>query len=386
MKLSTERILTTHVGSLPRPQALLDLMIRREAGGDGDAAFDDAVARAVDEVVAQQVASGIDVVNDGEMSKPSYAIYIKGRVAGVGMSEKAAERSRQVMIGRDALDHPDYAARRPKPFDTFAFPACIGPISYADRRPLDRDLRVLKAAAARAKPLDVFMTCASPGVLTKFVIDTYYEDEDAYVEALAKAMKTEYDAVAAAGLVLQIDCPDMASAWNNQYRDKTEREFLKIATRNIEALNYATADIPPETMRMHVCWGNYEGPHTHDIALGKIIDICFRGRPSALSFEGANPRHEHEWEDLKALRIPDDKILIPGLIDSTTNFVEHPRLVAQRIGHYADIVGRERVIAGADCGFSTEATGLPRVAPSVTWAKFRALAEGAAMTSRRLWP
>jgi len=386
MKKSTDRILTTHVGSLPRPQALLDMMKARESGQALDLAQFDALAgAAVEDIVAKQVENGIDVVSDGEMSKLSYTVYIKGRVEGVALSDKVAERSRSVMIGLDALDHPDYAARRPPPFDNFAFPACIGPIRYGDRHPLEQDLRHLKTAATKAKPVDVFMTCASPGVLTKFVIDTYYPDEDSYVEALAKVMKTEYDAVAKAGFVLQIDCPDLASARNNQYRDKSDEEFLRIAERNVEALNYATAEIPPEQMRMHICWGNYEGPHTHDIPLQKIMATCLKARPSALSLEGANPRHEHEWEDLKGMKIPSDKVLIPGVIDSTTNFVEHPRLVAQRICRYAAAVGRERVIAGADCGFSTEATGHPRVAPSVVWAKFRALAEGAAIASKELW-
>jgi 5-methyltetrahydropteroyltriglutamate--homocysteine methyltransferase len=229
------------------------------------------------------------------------------------------------------------------------------------------------------------MTAPSPGILTRFVIDLYYKDEDAYIDALAAAMRTEYQAIVGAGFLLQIDCPDLASARNNQYRHLTDDGFLRIAARNIAALNAATEGLPSDRMRLHICWGNYEGPHTYDIALAKIIDICLKGRPMAFSFEGANPRHEHEWEDLKAIRIPGDKVLIPGVIDSTTNFVEHPRLVAQRIGHYADIVGKERVIAGADCGFATVASGTPMVAPSIVWAKFKALAEGAALASKELW-
>jgi 5-methyltetrahydropteroyltriglutamate--homocysteine methyltransferase len=386
LKLSRERILTTHVGSLPRPAALFELLSARDAGTDvAPEVFDRAAAQAVEQVVARQVACGVDVVNDGEMSKLSYTFYVNGRVAGVGKSAAAAARSREVMMGRDMLEHPDFAQRRVQPYDHFEYPACIGPVSYKDRRPLDQDIANLTAAAAKARPTDVFMTCASPGVLTKFIIDLYYKDEDAYVEALAKAMKTEYDAVAKAGFVLQIDCPDLASARNNQYRDKTDDEFLRIAERNIEALNYATADIPAESMRMHICWGNYEGPHTHDIPLVKVLPIAFKARPSAISFEGANPRHAHEWEELRDLAIPDDKVLIPGVIDSLTNFVEHPRLVAQHICHYADIVGRERVIAGGDCGFSTFAVGKTIVAPSIVWAKLGALAEGARMASERLW-
>ncbi len=385
MKLSRDRILTTHVGSLPRPSAQFDLVAAHEAGKPVDAAaFEAATANAVEDIVARQRESGIDIVNDGEMSKASYTFYIKGRVGGVGSNPAAAEKSRQVMMGRDRLEHPDFKMRD-QPFDHFAYPACIGPLTYENRGPLERDLAHLKAAVEKARPVDAFMTCASPGVLTKFVIDTYYNDEDAYIEALAKVMRTEYEAVVAAGFVLQIDCPDLASARNNQYRDKTDAEFLRIARRNVEALNGATANIPPDAMRMHICWGNYEGPHTHDIPFATIAEVVFAARPAAVSFEGANPRHAHEWEDLKALRIPDDKILIPGMIDSTTNFVEHPRLVAQRICRYADIVGRERVLAGADCGFSTVAAAQTRVAPSIVWAKFKALAEGAAIASERLW-
>jgi 5-methyltetrahydropteroyltriglutamate--homocysteine methyltransferase len=384
MKTSTNRILTTHVGSLPRPQAMFDLIAAKEAGKGGDPeAFERVARQSVEAIVRQQKESGIDVVSDGEMTKLSYAFYIKGRVAGVGNSPEALEKSRQVMIGRDQLDHPDFTGMRGpnSPLDLFNYPACIGPLRYADRAPLEQDLAHFEAAVAAVKPVDAFMTCASPGVLTKFVVDTHYRNEDAYVEALSAVMKVEYEAVVAAGFVLQIDCPDLASAWNNQYRDKTEGEFLRIAQRNVAALNAATAGIPPEAMRMHICWGNYEGPHTHDIPLTTIAPVIFAARPSAISFEGANPRHAHEWEELKDIRIPEDKVLIPGVIDSTTSFVEHPRLVAQRLGHYVDLVGRERVLAGADCGFSTVAAANPKIAPSIVWAKFKALREGADMAS-----
>jgi len=384
MKTSNGRILTTHVGSLPRPQALLELIQQKEAGRPvNEAQFEASSAAAVDAIVAQQVASGIDIVSDGEMSKSSYTFYVRHRVAGIGSSPEAAERGRKIMIGLDQLNHPDYAARNAN-FRGVDFPGCIGPVSYADRRPLDRDLAHLQEAVQKAKPADAFMTAPSPGILTRFVIDTYYRDEDKYVAALADAMKTEYEAIHRAGFVLQLDCPDLGSARANQYRDKTDAEFLRIAERNVEALNHATAGIPPEEMRLHICWGNYEGPHTHDIPLAKIAGVCFKARPQAFSFEGANPRHEHEWEDLKSIKIPDDKILIPGVIDSTTNFVEHPRLVAQRLLHYAEIVGRDRVIAGADCGFGTFAARDPMVAPSVVWAKFKAMAEGAAIATDRL--
>ena len=385
MKISSDRILTTHVGSLPRPKTLFELIMAREQGGAVDSRiFEAESARAVAEIVAQQVASGIDVVSDGEMSKLAYTLYVRHRVNGMGISAEAAEKGRQIMIGRDRLDHPDFADRNAN-FTATPFPACLGPVSYGDRAPLERDLAHLAAAVATAKPVEAFMTAPSPGILTRFVIDLHYKDEDAYVDALAKTMRTEYQAIVGAGFLLQIDCPDLASARNNQYRHLTDDQFLRIAERNIAALNAATEGLPADRMRLHICWGNYEGPHTYDIPLAKIIDICLKGRPMAFSFEGANPRHEHEWEDLKAIRIPGDKVLIPGVIDSTTNFVEHPHLVAQRIGHYADIVGKERVIAGADCGFATVASGTPIVAPSIVWAKFKALAEGAAIASKKLW-
>jgi 5-methyltetrahydropteroyltriglutamate--homocysteine methyltransferase len=385
MKISSERILTTHVGSLPRPPQLFELIVAKEKGSPVDArTFDAESARAVAESVAQQMASGIDIVSDGEMSKLSYTFYVRHRMAGIGMDAAAAEERRQVMIGLDQREHPDFTQRRSAFRDT-PFPACLGPVSYADRVPLERDIAHMAAAVAAAKPIEAFMTAPSPGTLTRFIVDTHYKDEDAYVAALADAMRTEYQAIVGAGFLLQIDCPDLASARNNQYGHMSDEQFRRIAERNIAALNAATEGLPGDRMRLHICWGNYEGPHTHDIPIAKIMDICMKGRPRAFSFEGANPRHEHEWEDMKALPIPDDMVLIPGALDSTTNFVEHPRLVAQRIGHYAAIVGRERVIAGADCGFATVASGTPLVAPSIVWAKFKALAEGAAIATKALW-
>ena len=230
------------------------------------------------------------------------------------------------------------------------------------------------------------MTAPSPGILTRFIINLHYPNEDAYIAALADVMRHEYTAIVEAGFLLQIDAPDLGSARNNQYRHLTDDEFReKIAERNIAALNAATAGLPADRMRLHICWGNYEGPHTHDLPLLKIIDIAFKARPQAISIEAANPRHDHEWEDLKQIKIPDDKILIPGVIDSTTNFVEHPRLVAQRIGRYATVIDRERLIAGVDCGFGTAVRTEPAVADSIVWAKLRALSEGAAIASKQLW-
>jgi 5-methyltetrahydropteroyltriglutamate--homocysteine methyltransferase len=393
MKLSTDRILTTHVGSLPRPPDLLGLLEARESGSAFDqAAFETRLAEAVREVVARQVAAGIDSVCDGELGKISYTFYVRHRLSGIAAVRGGdSDSPPQTAAHRDLLDHPDYMERLNQArggtswFSREAVPCCTGPVAHSDRRPLETDLANLAAACAAGQPAEAFMNAASPGVLTKFVPNRYYQDEDAYVEALANALKEEYQAIAKAGFILQIDAPDLGSARHNQYQHLSDAEFLRIAERNIAALNHATANIPPEAMRMHLCWGNYEGPHTHDIPLAKILDVCMRARPAGLSFEAANPRHAHEWEDLAGAKIPDDKVLIPGVIDSTTNFVEHPRLVAQRICHYADIVGRERVIAGADCGFATFAFVNNAVAPSVVWAKLATLAEGARIATTRLW-
>ena len=393
MKISTDRILTTHVGSLPRPPELLAILEAREAGREFDqAAFDECLSASVDEVVKKQVAAGIDVVCDGELGKISYTFYVRHRLSGITAFRGGDnDQPPQTAAHRDLLDHPDYAQRLAQArggtswFSREAVPCCTGPVAYRNRLPLETDLKNLTAACAEARPVEAFLNAASPGVLTKFVPDRYYQDEDAYVDALANALREEYEAITRAGLILQIDAPDLGSARHNQYQHLSDEEFLRIAERNIAALNAATANIPPETMRIHLCWGNYEGPHTHDIPLAKILDVAMKARPAGLSFEAANPRHAHEWEDLRGAKIPDDKILIPGVIDSTTNFVEHPRLITQRICHYADIVGRERVIAGADCGFATFAFVNNAVAPSVVWAKFAALAEGARIATSRLW-
>ena len=385
MKTSTDRILTTHTGSLPRPKPLIDLVINRERGAAIDAAaFAAETAKAVDDIVAQQIAAGIDVVSDGEMSKPSYTTYIRHRVSGIEPDPRAAEKGRDIMIGRDLLAHPDFANRR-RNFSDSPFPGCVGPLRYKDTAPLQRDLMHLATAAGKAKPAEAFMTAPSPGILTRFIINLHYPNEEAYVEALAEVMKVEFKAIVDAGFVLQIDCPDLGSCRNNQYRDLTDDQFRKIAERNIAALNAATEGLPAEKMRLHICWGNYEGPHSFDLPLLKIIDIAFKGRPQAISIEAANPRHDHEWEDLQTIKIPDDKILIPGVIDSTTNFVEHPKLVAQRIGRYADLVGRERVIAGVDCGFGTAVRTDPIVADSIVWAKLKSLSDGAQLASKKLW-
>jgi 5-methyltetrahydropteroyltriglutamate--homocysteine methyltransferase len=393
MQFSKDRILTTHVGSLPRPSDLLAFLEARERGEEFDpGAFEARLADAVREVVAKQVAAGIDSVCDGEQSKISYTFYVRHRLAGIGTAPgDALDKPPPTGAHRDIADHPEYAARLHAArggtswFAAAAVPCCTGPVAYRDRRPLERDLKNLAAARAAATPHEAFMNAASPGVLTKFVPDRYYQNEDRYVEALADALQEEYEAIHRAGFILQIDAPDLGSARHNQYQHLSDAEFLRIAERNIAAVNHATRNIPPEAMRLHICWGNYEGPHTHDIPLATVLEVCMRARPSGFLFEAANPRHAHEWEDLRAAKIPDDKILMPGCIDSTTNFVEHPRLVAQRICNVAHIVGRERVIAGTDCGFATFAAQQNAVVPSIVWAKLEALAEGAQIASDRLW-
>ena len=391
MLQSTERILTTHVGSLPRPQDLLDMIEAKEKGEPYDeAALSARTTRAIDEIVRQQVASGIDVVCDGENSKVSYTFYVRHRLDGVGVAPASSEVPQSAQHA-DLMGHPDFVQMIQKNsiattwFSRASTPCCVGPISYANRKPLEQDLQNLQTAVTSHGAVEAFMNAPSPGVLTKFVPDTWYQDEDAYVQALADALAVEYEAIANAGFILQIDAPDMGSARHNQYKHLSDAAFLRIADRNIAALNHATRNIPPERMRMHICWGNYEGPHTHDVPLKTIFDVAMKARPQGLLFEAANPAHAHEWEDLEGLAVPEDKVLIPGVIDSTTNFVENPRLVAQRIRQYANTVGRERVIAGTDCGFATFAGPNNPVAPSVVWAKLRTLSEGAALASTQLW-
>jgi 5-methyltetrahydropteroyltriglutamate--homocysteine methyltransferase len=393
MKTSTDRILTTHVGSLPRPPDLLAQIMAREVGESVDeAALAPRLAGAVRDIVAKQIAAGIDSVCDGEQSKISYAFYVRHRLSGIGAIAGTDHASPpQTAAHRDILDHPDFMERLRAQrggtswFAAAAVPYCTGPVRYVNRRPLETDIANLSAAIAAERPGEAFMNAASPGVLTKFVPDRYYQNEDAYVEALADALKEEYEAIHNAGFILQIDAPDLGSARHNQYQHLSDAEFLKIAERNIAAVNHATRNIPPDRMRLHICWRNYEGPHTHDIPLATVFDVAVKARPRGLLFEAANPRHAHEWEELAAKKIPDDTILIPGCIDSTTNFVEHPKLVAQRIENYARLVGRERVIAGTDCGFATFAAQQNMVVPSIAWAKLAALAEGARIASDRLW-
>ena len=379
----TERILTTHVGSLPRGQAVVDLLARKEGGETYDvAAFDSTMAAAVCDVVAMQRASGVDVVSDGEQSKPSYATYIKDRLSGFSGHGKA-------MRGADLDEFPQYLARlmsRRGGAIKLARPCCTGPITVADRAPLAADLRRFRAALDAAGIEQGFLNAASPGVIAVFQPDLYYRSPERYLGALAQAMRDEYRSIIEAGFILQIDCPDLAMARHLTFKHLGDEEFLRHAAAQVEALNDALAGLPADRMRMHLCWGNYEGPHHRDIALDKLFAIVMRAAPQALLFEAANPRHAHEWRVFaeRKREIPDDKILIPGVVSSTSNYIEHPEWIAQRICTYADIVGRERVMAGSDCGFSTFA-GDGIVDPDICYAKLRSMAEGAGLASQRLW-
>ena len=380
MRRSTERFLTTHTGSLPRPDDLVRMMYAKEEGIPVErAAIAARVRTAVAEVVGKQVAAGIDIVNDGEMSKPSYATYVKDRLAGFGGTGNT-------FVYQDLADFPNLAKRvfgdpgrsRRKT------PACNGEINVRDAAAAAVDVDNLKAVLAATGRSEAFMSAASPGVVSLFFRNEYYPSQEAYLAAIADAMRHEYEAVAGAGLVLQIDCPDLAMGRHIQYADLSLAEFRKRAALHIEALNHATAGIPPEQLRMHLCWGNYEGPHHCDVPLADIIDVVLTARPSAISFEAANPRHGHEWTVFERVKLPDGKVLIPGVIESKSNFIEHPELIAQRIARFARLVGRENVIAGSDCGYGTW-VGQAAVDPDVVWAKFSAMAEGARLASREFW-
>jgi 5-methyltetrahydropteroyltriglutamate--homocysteine methyltransferase len=380
MRRSTERILTTHTGSLPRPEDLARTMFAKEDGVPVDpGALAARIRSAVAEVVRKQAEVGLDVVNDGEYSKPSYATYIKDRLRGF-------EGTSQPLQYRDLVDFPGMArrvfgdpgrARRKTP-------ACTTPISVRDAEAARTDVANLQAACAPIKAQEAFLTAASPGVVSLFFRNDHYPSHEAYLFAIAEAMKHEYETVAGGGLVLQVDCPDLAMGHHIQFADLSVAEFRKVARLHVEALNHALAAVPADQVRMHICWGNYEGPHHYDVPLADIIDIVFAARPVAVSFEAANPRHAHEWRVFEGVRVPDGKVIVPGVIDSTTNFVEHPALVAERISRYARLVGRENVIAGTDCGFGTW-LGQAAVDPDIVWAKLASLAEGARLASRELW-
>ena len=375
MKRSTEHILTTHTGSLPRPPELLaalQLRDRSEARVEG---LDEQIRAAVAAVVRRQVEAGVSVVNDGEEGKIGYATYVKERLDGFGGEAGMAG------LPADMAEFPEYMRRVMSGID-FAMPACVGPVSYRGLDAVRADIANLQHALDRTDVEDAFLTAASPGVIAVFLQNRHYPSHEEYVFALADAMKVEYDEIHRAGIVLQLDCPDLAMS--GHMLGESLDDFRARARLNVEAIGHATRDIPPDEMRLHVCWGNYEGPHHRDVALGDIIDVVFAARPAAISFEAANPRHEHEWTVFEDVKLPEGKVIIPGVLDSTTNYIEHPELVAQRLVRYGKLVGPENLMAGSDCGFATFASYLS-VDPPITWAKLHAMADGAALASKELY-
>jgi 5-methyltetrahydropteroyltriglutamate--homocysteine methyltransferase len=375
------RFLTTHVGSLPRPDDLIELMFAREDGIPIDrAALEERVGRAVDEAVARQVKAGVDIVNDGEWPKPSYATYIKDRLHGFGGTGNS-------FLFQDIEDFPRSKAR------VFAdpgrkhrkTPACNAPVSVKDMEAPKKDAGVLQAAVQKHSAVGSFMSAASPGVTALFFRNEHYPDHESYVFALADALRHEYETIVAAGIMLQIDCPDLAMGRHTQFAELSLAQFRARMELNVEALNRALVNVPASKVRMHLCWGNYPGPHHCDVPFDDIIDVIWKAKPHAIQFEAANPRHAHEWTLFERVKVPEGKLLIPGVIEVQSNYIEHPELVAQRIGRYANLVGRDNVMAGTDCGFSIH-VGSGGVDPDVVWAKLAALAEGAALASRKYWP
>jgi 5-methyltetrahydropteroyltriglutamate--homocysteine methyltransferase len=380
MHRSRDRFLTTHTGSLPRPDDLIKMMYAKEEGVPVDpVALAARVKDAVTELVAKQAEAGVDLINDGEMSKPSYATYVKDRLNGFGGTGNTfiyQDVHAFPALEKKVFGDPGRSRRKT--------PACNAPISVRDAEAPQVDADNLKEALAAVKATGGFMSAASPGVVSLFFRNDYYKDFETYIYAIADAMRHEYEIVAKAGFVLQIDCPDLGMGRHIQYADLSLAEFRKRAQLHIEALNHAVANIPAEQLRMHLCWGNYEGPHHFDVPLKDIIDVVFKAKPSALSLEAANPRHAHEWQVFETVKLPDGKVLIPGVLESKSNFIEHPELIAQRIGRYANLVGRENVIAGTDCGYGTW-VGQAAVDPQVVFAKLAAMAEGARIASKQFW-
>jgi 5-methyltetrahydropteroyltriglutamate--homocysteine methyltransferase len=375
------RFLTTHVGSLPREGDLIEIMFAKEDGLPLDmAAVDARVAEAVQFVVDKQAEAGLDIINDGEQSKPSYATYIKDRLNGFGGTGNS-------FAFQDIEDFPTTKER------VFAdpgrkhrkTPACNAPITVKDMTAVDRDAKALNASLAKHAGKQAFMSAASPGVTALFFRNDYYDSDEDYVFALAEGLRHEYEAIASQGIILQIDCPDLAMGRHTQFRELDLSGFRDKMALNIEALNRATANIAPEQLRMHMCWGNYPGPHHCDVPFRDIIDLVWRARPHAIQFEAANPRHAHEYAMFEEVKLPEGKVLIPGVIECQSNYIEHPELIAQRISRYAHLVGRDNVMAGADCGFSIH-VGSGSVDRNVVWAKMAALAEGARIASVQFWP
>ena len=381
MKRSSDRILSTHTGSLPRPEGLV-AMLEGHAQQDvqRDAEFETQVRNAAAAIVRRQVDCGVDVVNDGEVSKVGYSTYVTERLTGFSGGVRAARPQVEV------ASFPEYYGAQPTAGAGVARPVCSGPITWQGDELVQKDIENFQRALNGLAPADTFMTAASPGVVWHFLENEYYPNDEAYLFAVAGAMKSEYKAIVDAGFVLQLDCPDLAMGWNRyNFADKTLDDFRSVAQLHVEAMNSALEGISPDRVRLHLCWGNFEGPHMRDVPLASIWDIATQARAQAFSFEGANPRHEHEWTLFSHAKLPDGAILIPGVLDSTTNFVEHPELVSQRIVRYANLVGKENVIAGSDCGFSTFARSQLRIHPTVTWAKLKAMSEGAELATRELW-
>jgi 5-methyltetrahydropteroyltriglutamate--homocysteine methyltransferase len=367
--------LTTHTGSLARPPELLQMLLAREEGQPVDSSvFGATVRRAVTETVQRQVEAGLDIVNDGEQSKISFATYVRERLHGFG----GADEPRPISL--EAREFPEYAARRAFPYRR---PACNAPIAWKDFAAVETDIANLKAATAGLPVEEMFMPAVSPGTLANFFPNRYYPTRQAYLEAISEVMKREYEAIVQAGFLLQLDCPDLAlrSTW---FPDLSMSEFRTVVAQNVEVLNAATRDIPAEHVRVHVCWGAGEAPRNHDVPLRDIVDVLLKARPAGLSIMGANGRHEHEWKVWQDVPLPDGKVLIPGVIDSTTNIIEHPEVVADRLVRYANVLGRENIIAGVDCGFGTNAR-TDQVDARIAWAKLRALVEGAELATRALW-
>ena len=376
-----DRILTTHVGSLPRGAELTELLFAAERDEPVDAKrFERVVAAAVDETVRRQVEAGVDIVSDGEMSKISYATYIKDRISGF-----AGDSPRRAPADLEAF--PSFLERQAKGGGTPSYrrPRCVGEVAPVTLAPLEGDVSRFAAARGVHGNPQGFMNAASPGVIALFQPNEFYPSHDAYLEALAEAMRPEYEAIVGAGLILQLDSPDLGLGRHMMFKDRSDGDYLMAIGRHVEVLNHALRNVPAERCRMHVCWGNYEGPHHCDVEMGVILPTLLRAKPAGLLFETSNPRHQHDWEAFEAnlSQLPAEKILIPGVIDSTTNFIEHPRVVAERIERYARMVGPERVIGGTDCGFSTFA-GFGAVDPEIVWAKLATLAEGAAIASARI--
>jgi 5-methyltetrahydropteroyltriglutamate--homocysteine methyltransferase len=381
MLRSQDRILTTHVGSLPRSQAVTEVLFGRENNGVLPPDPEKIIGEAVSAIVAKQVEVGVDVVSDGEMGKISYATYIKDRLSGFD-----GDTPREP--GQDLVDHPRLLEKLAKLGTTAKYrrPRCVAPITVKDLGPMQQDIAHLQAAVAAKKPVEAFINTASPGTIALFQPNDFYKTQDEYLEAVAEGMRAEYEGLVKAGLLIQIDAPDLAMGRQTMYRHRSEDEFIGLAARHIEVLNHALRNVPGDRVRMHVCWGNYEAPHTYDVPVERLLPVVMKAKPQAILFEAANPRHAHEWRvfrDMKA-QIPDDKLLVPGVLSTTTNYVEHPELVAERLEKFADIVGRERVLAGTDCGFGTFA-GFGPVDPDIVWMKLKSLVDGAAIASKRLW-